>query len=511
MIKIVTAKQMREMDTFTIEQLGIPGVVLMENAAKGTFFIIENELKNFDGPLVYIFCGKGNNGGDGYVISRYLWDSGVDVRVYITGREEDLKGDAKINYQIIKKLNLPIKFISSKSDLKKIGNVEPDLIVDALLGTGITGAVQGFLAEVIDYINQLSGIVVSVDVPSGLNSDLPVIEGDAVKADITVSMALPKLCHVFYPARDSVGELYVTEIGIPNSLRTSDKIKIQMLEETDVSIPDRAPDAHKYTAGKVGVLAGSTRYTGAAILTCQAAMRIGAGLVFLGVPQKLNTIFETTLTEVITKPYQEENLYPNNEAIKEILDWCDVLAVGPGLGRSPETQQAIIEILQKFEKPVIIDADALFALSEHPEIMKKPHPNWVLTPHHGEFIRMLGKTDKSEFRARYVTLAQNYAVDHKLTLLLKGTPSLVACANGQVYVNSTGNSSLASGGTGDVLTGFVSGLVAQGMDLSAAAYTANFLHGECADQLVEKSARHSIIAGDLLSEIGSVMKKFEIE
>jgi NAD(P)H-hydrate epimerase len=509
MIKIVTARQMREMDKYTIDRLGIPGAVLMENAAKGAFLIIENELKDIDQPLVFVFCGKGNNGGDGFVISRYLWDSGIDVKVFIAGKEQDIRSDAKTNYQIIKKLNIPIKFISSKADLKKVTGSEPDIIVDALLGTGITGAVHGFMAEVIDYINQLNGIVISVDVPSGLNSDLPVVEGVTVEADVTVSMALPKHCHVFYPARRHVGELYVTEIGIPNSVRNSHEIKVQMLEEDDIHLPDRSPDAHKYTSGKVGVLAGSVGYTGAAILTCQAAMRIGAGLVFLGVPQKLNSIFEIKLTEAITKPYQEEHLNPHSEPLKELLDWCDVLAIGPGLGRTPEMQHTIIKILQDFKKPAIVDADALFALAENSKAMKKAHPNWVLTPHHGEFLRLLGNVSKKEFAAGFVSLAQEYATEHKLTLLLKGAPSLVACADGQVYVNPTGNSGLASGGTGDVLTGFVAGLVAQGMSLPVASYTANFLHGQCADDLIEDTAQHSLLAGDLLNEIGSVMKNYQ--
>jgi NAD(P)H-hydrate epimerase len=509
MIKIVTARQMREMDNYTIKHLGVPGVVLMENAARGTFLIIENELKDFEQPLVYVFCGKGNNGGDGFVISRYLWDSGADVQVFVVGVEKDIKGDAKINYQIIKNLNIPIIFINDQKDLKKTEKRNPDLIVDALLGTGITGSVYGFMAEVINTINQLKGIVVSVDVPSGLNSDLPVVEGGTVKADITVSMALPKYCHVFYPARRHVGELYVTEIGIPHTVRNSDDVTVQLLEDSDIRLPQRTPEMHKYKAGKVGVLAGSMGYTGAAILTSQAAMQIGAGLVYLGIPEKLNQICESSLREVITKPYPEDFLSAESRVVAEVLDWCDVLAIGPGLGRGQKTQQAIIDILKDFRKPLIVDADALFALAEHPKILNKAHPNWILTPHHGEFLRLLSGITKKEFEKNFITLAQKYAVDHQLILLLKGAPSIVACPDGRIYVNSTGNPGLASGGTGDVLTGFVAGLAAQGMDNSEAAYTANFLHGYIADQLLQEKASHSILAGDLLDKTGLVMKDFQ--
>jgi NAD(P)H-hydrate epimerase len=438
-----------------------------------------------------------------------LWDSGVEVSVFITGSEEDLKGDAKINYEIIKKLNIPLSFINTKKDLNKISNDKADIIVDALLGTGITGAVYGFMKEVISLINEFDGLIVSVDVPSGLNSDSPEVDGLAVLADITVSMALPKHCHVFYPARSYVGELYVTDIGIPKTVTHSSEIKTQLVENVDIHVPLPSSDSHKYHQGKVGVLAGSAGFTGAAILTSKAAMRIGAGLVHLAIPQHLNSIFETHLTEVITRPYPDEQFNNLDDQIRELLDWCDVLAIGPGLGREKATQRAVIDVLQNISKPVVIDADALFALSQFPDTLKKARPNWILTPHHGEFQRLLDKGDKKEFSSRYVSLAREFATRHQLTLLLKGTPSLTASAEGQIYVNATGNAGLASGGTGDVLTGFVAGLVAQGLMPENAAVTANFLHGKCADEIIEKTSPNSLMAGDLLQNIGTVIKEYQ--
>jgi len=508
MIKIVTSQEMRQMDQYTIKTLGIPGVVLMENAGRGVYLIIEKLIEQLDEPCVYIFCGKGNNGGDGFVIARYLWEKGVEVQVFVAGDASDMKGDAKINFEVIRKLKLPIKFLKQKADLRKVSPHKPHLIVDALLGTGITGAVYGFMQEVISFINRMDCPIVAVDVPSGLNSDLPTVEGEPVHADITVTMALPKVCHIFYPAKEFVGELYIAEIGIPSEIKSPPDVHIQIVEKDDIFLPDRPENAHKYSCGKVAVLAGSVGYTGAAALTSEAAMRLGAGLVMLGIPEELNPILEMKLTEVITRPFSGNQLKTARDpVIQELLDWCDVLAIGPGLGRSPETLQAVVHILQKFQKPVVIDADALFGLSQFPELLNKSRPNWVLTPHHGEFLRLLQNADKSQFEQQFISLSGQYAQKHGLVLLLKGAPSLVAAPDEQVFVNPTGNAGLASGGTGDVLTGFVAALLAQGMDPVSAAMTANYLHGKCADELVQEGSPYSLLAGDLFLNIDKVLNE----
>ena len=511
MQKVVTSKEMREMDRFTINELGIPGAVLMENAGLGTARVIEKLIREIGKPTVYIFCGKGNNGGDGFVISRHLWDNGIQVQVFIAGDEKEIKGDALINYKVIKKLDLPIKFISTDKDLRSIDQQAPDVIVDALLGTGIQGEVYGFLKDVIDFINGFDCPVVAVDLSSGLNADSPAVEGATVQADITVTMALPKICHVFYPAKQYVGELYITDIGIPHTTRNSDEVKVQMVEEIDIRLPHRQADTHKYKSGKVAVIAGSPGYTGAAALSAEAALRVGAGLVILAVPEELNPILETKLTEVITRPYnsggQSFLVSTDNPEIRDLLEWCDVLAIGPGLGRAEETQQAIIKILKSFTKPVVIDADALFALSTHMNIFSGKHLNWVLTPHHGEFLRLLPNVEKQKLQTDFLELAQKFAAQKQLTLLLKGAPSLVAESTSQIYINSTGNAGLAKGGTGDVLTGFVAGLLAQGLPPVEAAYSANFIHGLLADELLAEKDINTFFASDLLHNIGPVLKK----
>lgn len=512
MMKVVSAKEMRELDRFTIEKIGIPGMVLMENAGKSTFHIIDRLFSDALSLHIAIFCGKGNNGGDGFVIGRYLWNKGVPIKIYLVGEASDLQGDAKRNYDILKKMGLDIYPIRKKSDLSPILKSPPDLVVDALLGTGISGVVYGFMKQVIDAINSLPCPVISVDVPSGLNSDSGTVEGPAVRANITVTMGLPKYCHVFYPARSHVGDLYIADIGIPKSLLDSSDLNVQIVEKNDIVLPPREPDTNKYRCGKVAVLAGSKGFTGAATLTSDAALKSGAGLVILAIPDLLNPILEMKLTEVITRPYpQPQFIDPTEPAIAELLDWCDVLAIGPGLGRSVPTQKAILKLLQHFKKPTVIDADALYALSQSPEILKRHLAEWILTPHHGEFIRFYPKLDKKEFQHQFIQLAQQFAKDYKLTLLLKGAPSLVASSDGNIYVNPTGNTGLASGGTGDVLTGLVAGLWAQGLSPSAAAFTANYVHGLCADDIAAEKTAYALTATDLIAHYGLTLHKHFID
>jgi len=513
MIKVVSAEEMREMDRYTIKEVGVPGVVLMENAGAETAAAILDWLEDVENPLVHIFCGKGNNGGDGYVIARHLYNNGVDVEVFNAVKDNEIKGDALINYKIIKKMDLPITSLRKPADLAKYDEYEsPDIIVDALLGTGIKGAVRGFLKDVIDFLNDLDIPVVSVDLPSGLNADTGSVEGSAIYADVTVTMALPKRCHLFYPAKHFVGELFIADIGMPDSVATNKSVKVQLIDEDDIQLPYRSPDAHKYQFGRVAILAGSPGFTGAAVLTANATLKIGAGMVILGTPESLNPIFEQKLTEVITRPLpdtDQQTIGKNSlPAIQELLDWCDVLAIGPGLGRSDEMQETIIEILKGFSKPAVIDADALFALANHQAILKKKdHSNWILTPHAGEFLRFLPNETKDSVAEKRIELAQKFAMDYKLNLILKGAPSLAADPQGNVYINSTGNSGLASGGSGDVLTGIIAGLLAQKQTPIEAAFMANFLHGFIADYVSEADTAYSLSAVDLITFMGEALRE----
>ena len=514
MLKVVTADEMRDMDTTAIETVGIPGVVLMENAGSACTRVIQQQLEGKEDPLVHVFCGKGNNGGDGFVIARHLWNEGVYVKVFCIVPEKDITGDALINLDILRNINIPLEFVTTIEQLEDVENHPPDILVDALLGTGIKGAVKGFAREVIDFINQnVETRVVSVDIPSGLDANSPRVTGSAMRANTTVTMALPKRCHVLYPAKNYVGEIYVVDIGIPPFVLNRPEVKVELLEARDIVLPFRYPDAHKYECGKVGILAGSKGYTGAATLAAEAALKVGAGMVILAVPESINPVMEQKLTEVITRPLPETADQTIGKvslaALEELVEWSDVLAIGPGLGRSAEVQEAVIEVLKMCDKPVVIDADALLALANHSQLLNNgPHENWILTPHMGEFRRFFPDESRESISENRIELAQDFAERYGLTLLLKGAPSMVALPDRQVYLNSTGNAGLASGGTGDVLTGFVAGLLAQSYDADEAAYTANFIHGYAADYVMQEETQYTLVAGDLIRHLGAALNHF---
>lgn len=513
MLKVVTAREMRDMDQYTIKEIGVPGVVLMENAGTAVFRVIERQLDKIEDPLVYVFCGKGNNGGDGFVVARHLWNEGVYVRVFCCCKESDIEGDARINFNILRKMNIPLEFIDDAAQLEELEHEPPTLLVDALLGTGLSEPAKGLVADVIHFINKdLHTRIVSIDLPSGLNASAAELPGPAIRADLTVTMALPKYCHILYPARGHVGELYITEIGIPPFVLNKEDIKVAVLQEEDIVLPFRYPDSHKYECGKVSVLAGSKGYTGAATLTAKAAMRMGAGMVIAAVPESINPVLEQKLTETITRPIPETAEQTigevSLEACRDLIEWGDVLAIGPGLGRTEEVQKTIIQILKECEKPVVIDADALFALANYPELLVEgPHPHWVLTPHMGEFARFFPDVSRESLISNRVAYAQDFAKQYGITLCLKGAPSLVAAPDGRVWLNSTGNAGLASAGTGDVLTGFVAGLLAQSYTVDEAAYTANFVHGYAADYIVSTGTQYTLIAGDLISQLGKALQQ----
>jgi NAD(P)H-hydrate epimerase len=512
MIKVVTAEEMQKKDKHATEKIGIPGVVLMENAGLETAKIILDLLSDIEMPLVHIFCGKGNNGGDGFVVARHLANNGVEVEVFCTASEDEYQGDALINYNIAKNMEIPIEYLNREVDLDTYSDYDiPDLIVDALLGTGIKGAVKGFAKEIIDLMNDFEVPVVAIDLPSGLNANSGTVEGVAVFADATVTMGLPKRCHIFYPAKYNIGDMHIADISIPLPLLIDDELKVELVEKEDIRLPFRPADAHKYQFGKVAVLAGSPGYTGAAVLTAEAALKMGAGLVIAGVSESLNPIYEQKLTEVITRPLPETASHTIGTkslgVIKELLDWCDVLAIGPGLGRSKEVQATIIEILKSFEKPAVVDADALFVLANHPDVLKNTNSsNWILTPHAGEFLRFTPNVSKEDLQKSPIEIGQRFSSEFGAILLLKGSPSMVINPAGNVFINSTGNSGLASGGSGDVLTGFIAGLLAQKFSTEEAAYTANFIHGFTADYIAEKENQYTLVAGDLISELKNTIR-----
>lgn len=490
MQKVVTTEQMKQMDQQTIQDIGVPGVVLMENAGYQSFeiirhYCIENKINS-----ILIFTGKGNNGGDGFVIARHLYKHGFNVSVYAVATGEELHGEAATNFTICERFQIPIIRIATAEELPDIH--ASSLIVDALLGTGIKGAVKGFYKDIIEWMNSQNHPVVAIDIPSGLNGDSAEVDGEAVKADFTITMARAKCAQLFFPARSYVGRLHVIDIGMPSFVEQDENVRLDLIDSEDIKLP--RPDAwqNKYSAGTVFILAGSPGMTGAAVMAAQSAAITGAGLVYVGIPETLNIIMESKLTEQLTLPLpSDENGVLKNEAmelIRDKIDWADAFLVGPGMGRKKGTLEAIkssIRYALESKTPTVIDADGLFLLSQEQELTSQLDESFILTPHHGEFIRISGHK-KNDMRSAPWQALEEFIESHGCTVNLKGAPSMTGLQSKGIFINSTGNEGLAKGGSGDILAGLIVGFLSRQISSLDSAVFANWFHGRAADQAAEK-------------------------
>lgn len=506
-MRVVTASQMQNIDRRTIEQYGIPGLELMERAGLGVVRTIEEMLVNVADKKVVIFCGRGNNGGDGFVIARRLFQRGAQVEPYLLGQEKDIKGDAWVNLERVLGLGLEVKSITEREQMAS--SLDADLIVDAIFGTGIKGAVKGLAAEVIELINNAEALVVAVDVPSGLNTDTGAVEGPCVQAEVTVTMALPKRGLLLSPGREYAGRLEVVDIGVPPKAIEEEGVNVELLEDKDIAalLPVRPPDAYKGDCGRVSVIAGSVGMTGAAALTCQGVMGSGAGMAILAIPESLNDIMEVKLTEVMTRPLPETEERTLSLAaepkIWELLEWADVLAIGPGLSRHEETKALVRRILAKVDIPTVIDGDGLNALAEDVDMLSQVKTDIVLTPHAGELSRLIPRSI-AEVNAWRIEVAQGSAKDFGV-VVLKGSPTIIADPSGEAFINPTGNAGMATAGSGDVLTGAIAGLMAQGLRGIEAAKVGVFIHGLAGDMVARRKGQWGLIAGDLVDALPEAM------
>ena len=523
-MKVVTAEEMRQIDKQTIEGIGIPGIVLMEVAATAVFRSIQ---RNFpECRHVGVIVGKGNNGGDGLALARQLVHAGYTVQIVLVSPQEQFTGDALTNLQVVRNLGLPIMEVLSEPELKKLGNkfVSCDLIVDAIFGTGLRRGIEGYIKDVIDWLNSTDRPIVAIDLPSGLNADTGVVEGACICADRTVTIGLPKRGTLLYPGAHSVGALEIADIGFPRSIVESQGIQVNWTQPSQIvnRMPPRPAYSHKGSYGRVLVLAGSTGMTGAAVLASQAALRAGAGLVTLGIPKSLNPIVEAKLGEVMTTPLPETTEGSLALAAKpRILEFIEhtacVLAIGPGLSQHPETVDLAQSLVREIDRPTVIDADGLNALAEaqtdrsfsrskvNKRLSSLP-PQTILTPHPGEMARLTGLS-VPDIENNRIGVAREFSREYKVTLILKGVPTVIALHTGEVWLNSTGNPGMATGGMGDVLTGLIAGLLAQDVPISEAAVIGVYLHGLAGDISAEKTGVHGLIAGDVLKAIPEAIKR----
>ncbi len=509
-MRVATAAEMREIDRRTIDEFGIPGSVLMERAGLAVAGRVQ-EL--FPKGKVIVVAGGGNNGGDGIVAGRNLFNRGWNAKVLLLSRENRLSPDCLAQYRTARKMGVPVEFRTEINSR----DLHSAIVIDAIMGTGLSAEVKPAIAGIIDAINTSGVRVVAVDIPSGISSDTGEVMGEAMRADYTVTFGLPKRGHFLHPGSAFSGRLFVEETGFPASLLLSDGIMVDITSAEDVSplIPERPAYSHKGDYGHVFVLAGSRGKTGAALMTGRACLRAGAGLVTIGVPESLVEIFESAVTEEMVLPLPDNGAGVLAErAYAAVMDFlnstADVLALGPGLTRNHEITGLVRRTLLSSTVPMVIDADAINALARDREILKSIKAPAVLTPHPGEMARLLSSAGKrAEVERDRIGTASRFAAENGLCVVLKGAPTVIASPEGRTFINSTGNPGMATAGSGDVLTGILAGLMGQGLNPVEASLLGVHLHGAAADLAVSEKGLHSMIAGDLIEFLPTAFQQLD--
>jgi len=504
-VKIVTAEQMRELDRKAIQERGVPSLALMENAGRAVAEAAQRLTEDCPKRPIVVLCGRGNNGGDGFVAARHLVEMGRKVEVLLAAARADIAGDARENLSRLEAAGiLPTEIADTESVPRAFNHAS--LLIDALLGTGLSGKVRGPIGKLIEIINASGKPVLAVDIPSGLDADTGEPLGIAVRAAETVTMGLPKLGLYLYPGIDHAGRVTVADIGFPSNLIAESAAVADLTGRAWVRmlLPERPRSAHKGRFGRVLVIAGSVGMTGAACLCGDAALRIGAGLVTVGCPASLNDILEVKLTEVMTLPLPETyERTLDTRALAVILEHAEaanVLAIGPGISRHPDTAVLVRRLVARVDKPMVIDADGLNAFADASVLLEGDHAPAVLTPHPGEMSRLMGvPTEKIQARRAYFSEAA--ANRFRSVIILKGACSLIAEPGRHLALNPTGNPGMATGGTGDVLTGIVAGLIAQGLLPFEAAAAGAYLHGLAGDIAARQVGEASLVAGDVLAAL----------
>jgi hydroxyethylthiazole kinase-like uncharacterized protein yjeF len=511
-MRVLDTAQMREADRRAIDEIGIPSIVLMENAGRQAVAAMEAAFEDLAGSRVGVVCGRGNNGGDGFVVARTLVQRGVETAVWLLGPVSEVRGDARTNLEILGRIGMSVVEITNAQEweLHFSELSECDLVVDAILGTGFRGRLEGFLETVIADLNALGVPIVAIDLPTGLSADTAMVEGPAVEASMTVTLAAPKIPLVFPPADRHAGDLVIADIGIP--LPLLDEVAGQHLalltrEEMREIVPTRAADSHKGDFGRVLIVAGSLGRTGAAHLSALGALRSGAGLVTVATPRSCLPIVAAMGAEYMTEPLEETPAGTVDFAsIDRILEMqADVIAVGPGLGQSPGTGAFVHALLERTGVPLILDADAINAFAGDPDrLMGRDEVAVVITPHPGEMARLLNIPIEAVQRDR-LRHAREFAASHRIHVVLKGHRTVIAAPDGRTFVNLTGNAGMATGGTGDLLTGMLAAWFAQLLDAEAACKLAVYLHGSAGDLAEADESDVSLIAGDMATRIGDAL------
>ena len=507
-MRVLNAAQMREADRRTIHDIGIPSLVLMENAGRQVVAAMEAMHGELLHDRVAILCGRGNNGGDGFVVARTLVQRGVDVAVFVLGAVAEVRGDARVNLEILGRLGVTVIEVANSEawELHMSEVTDCALVVDAIFGTGLNAPVSGLIESVIADVNAAGLTVVSIDLPSGLSADSPEPIGESIEADTTVTLGAPKLPLVLPPGERRAGDIVIADIGIPSDVIDQlEGPRVELLTRASMRelIAPRAPDSHKGDFGRVLVVAGSRGKTGAAHLAATGALRSGAGLVTVATPASCLPIVAAMGPEYMTEPLPEseyEALDP--DAVERVLELAsDVLAIGPGLGQARETQDFVRRLVDRATTPLVVDADGLNAFAEDPDrLAGREGRHVIITPHPGEMGRLVGMT-ADEVQSSRLEIARNFAVAHHVYVVLKGHRTLLATPDEKIFINPTGNAGMATGGTGDVLTGMIAAWLANMLDAEAACQLAVYLHGLAGDLSEADEGETAMTSADLPTSI----------
>jgi NAD(P)H-hydrate epimerase len=505
-MKIVGTEAMRLMDRYAIAKLGIAEEVLMENAGLAAFNLLKSKI-NVRGSKIMIFCGSGNNGGDGLVVARLIHSAGGLVKVFLLSDSNKFSGSAKINFDRITRLPIEVVRLKNVSQAQK-DMAHCDVIVDAILGTGLDRPVSGLAAEIIARINSSRKKVLSLDIASGINGDTGEVMGTAVKADWTVTFGLPKIGNMLYPGYEFGGELFVNHISFPPSLY--DKSDIAVRTNDYIALPPRPVESYKGSMGDVLFIAGAQNYYGAPYLAAMSFLKSGGGYSRLAAPRSIIPVIAKQGKEIVFMPQLETTTgsisFGSKKALLEASAKADMVVIGPGLSLNEETMRLIRELTATIKVPMLIDGDGLTAMAENPEILRKRKAATILTPHMGEMARLTGKS-VAEIRSDKITALQKAVKNLKSTIILKGAHSLVGARDGNIYVNMSGNAGMATAGSGDVLTGCIAAMYGMGLDADEAARKGVFMHGYAGDLAAADKGVDGMTAKDIMESLPQAMKQ----
>jgi len=507
-MRVLNSAQMREADRRATGDIGIPSLVLMENAGRQAVAAIEAMYSDIHERQVAVLCGRGNNGGDGFVIARTLAQRGVDVSVFLIGRVSDVRGDARTNLEILGRLGLTVVEVADSQawELHFSEVSDCSLIVDAIFGTGLNAPVSGFIESVITDVNTSGIPIVAIDLPSGLSADSPEPIGPSIEAGLTVTLAAPKLPLVLPPAETRAGDIVIADIGIPGDVIESvEGPRVDLLTRASMRdlITPRTPDSHKGDYGRVLIVAGSRGKTGAAHLAATGALRSGAGLVTIATPSTCQAVVAAMGAEYMTEALDETDEGLDANGVDRVLEMArDVIALGPGLGRGSATREFIKQLVDRATMPLVVDADGLNAFVDDPDrLAGREGRDIIITPHPGEMARLVGMST-DEVQASRLEIARNFAVAHRLFVVLKGHRTLIATPDEKIFINPTGNPGMATGGTGDVLTGMIAAWLAQLLDAEAACKLAVYLHGLAGDLAEADEGEVAMTSADVAGHLG---------